>query len=95
MLPHTDLINLKAPSLQNAKTFQELIHFVVTCLDNKSAICNLCQRKMERGIELTAKMKTPNLKHHLKTVHPEIFNKLQETKHENSFKYLKSARGER
>ena len=64
-------------------------------LDAKSAVCNLCQRKMERGVELTAKMKTPNLKHHLKTVHPEIFNKLQGTTQEQSFKYLKSARGER
>ena len=47
-------------------------------------------------MELTATMKTPNLKHHLKTVHPETFSKLEKTsKLTKSFRTLKSARGER
>ena len=43
--------------------------------DPKYALCLLCNKKLEKGVELTATMKTPNLKHHLKTVHPETFSK--------------------
>merc|ERR1711976_800000 len=63
--------------------------------DPKYALCLLCNKKLEKGVELTATMKTPNLKHHLKTVHPETFSKLEKTsKLTKSFRTLKSARGE-
>ena len=64
--------------------------------DPKYALCLLCNKKLEKGVELTATMKTPNLKHHLRTVHPETFSKLEKTsKLTKSFRTIKSARGER
>ena len=70
--------------------------FIFYFSDPKYALCLLCNKKLEKGVELTATMKTPNLKHHLKTVHPETFSKLEKTsKLTKSFRTLKSARGER
>ena len=62
----------------------------------KHALCLTCNRKLERGIELTASMKEPNLKHHLKTVHPELYVTYQHALKQNNVNGLiKSARGER
>ena len=73
-----------------------LDHLFFYFTDPKYALCLLCNKKLEKGVELTATMKTPNLKHHLKTVHPETFSKLEKTsKLTKSFRTLKSARGER
>ena len=60
------------------------------------ALCLACDKKLEKGIALTASMKAPNLKHHLKTVHPELYVTYQRSLQQNKESgCLQSARGER
>ena len=47
-------------------------YFEENKVDTKFANCKNCSRKLEKGSELTAKLTTPNLKLHLKTVHPDL-----------------------
>ena len=71
--------------------------------DTKFANCRNCKKKLAKGSELTAKQTTPNLKLHLKTVHPDLHSQLvKKVMAESSSKkkkltatVMKSARGER
>lgn len=61
-----------------------------------NALCLACHKTLEKGIELTASMQAPNLKHHLKTVHPEIYVTYQLSLKQNKVSgSVQSARGER
>ena len=70
--------------------------FSTSSWDSKYALCLTCDKKLEVGIELTASMKAPNLKHHLRTVHPDLYITLkQKSKQNKPVGRIKSARGER
>ena len=61
-----------------------------------NALCLACHKTLEKGTELTASMQAPNLKHHLKTVHPEIYVTYQLSLKQNKVSgCVQSARGER
>ena len=47
-------------------------YFEESKTDTKFANCRNCKKKLAKGSELTAKLTTPNLKLHLKTVHPAL-----------------------
>ena len=71
-------------------------YFSPVSLQPKHAVCLACEKILEKGTELTVTMKAPNLKHHLKTVHPDLYVKYQQSLKQNKVTgSLKSARGER
>ena len=51
-------------------------YFEENKMDSKFANCKNCKKKLSKGSELTVKQKTPNLKLHLKTRHPELHSEL-------------------
>ena len=71
--------------------------------DTKFANCRNCKKKLAKGSELTAKQTTPNLKLHLKTVHPDLHSQLVKKemsepspeKKKKTAAVMKTARGER
>jgi preprotein translocase subunit SecD len=51
-------------------------YFEESKTDSKFANCRNCKKKLTKGSELTAKLTTPNLKLHLKTIHPALHSQL-------------------
>jgi hypothetical protein len=51
-------------------------YFEESKTDSKFANCRNCKKKLTKGSGLTAKLTTPNLKLHLKTIHPALHSQL-------------------
>jgi hypothetical protein len=70
VLPHPAVCRQIASKMLNTKENTIWEYFEESKTDTKYANCRNCKKKLAKGSELTAKLTTPNLKLHLKTVHP-------------------------
>ena len=72
MPPHPAVCRQISSRMVNTKDNTIWEYFEENKTDTKFANCRNCKKKLAKGSELTAKLTTPNLKLHLKTVHPAL-----------------------
>ena len=70
MPPHPAVCRQISSRMVNTKDNTIWEYFEENKTDTKFANCRNCKKKLAKGSELTAKLTTPNLNLHLKTVHP-------------------------
>ena len=72
MPPHPAVCRQISSRMVNTKENTIWEYFEQNKTDTKFANCRNCKKKLAKGSELTAKLTTPNLKLHLKTIHPDL-----------------------
>ena len=76
VLPHPAVCRQISSKMVNTKENTIWEYFEESKTDTKYANCRNCKKKLAKGSELTTKLTTPNLKLHLKTIHPALHSQL-------------------